>query len=163
VASAKAFAIALAAAAVFVWWSAGDLPAVVASHFVPGGAANGFMPRGAYIGTMLALVATVPTVLFLSTHLAARLPARFVNVPNRAYWLAPERRAATLASLAGFGALAAYATLGFLCAAHALVVRANRAHPPHLEEVPLIGALSLFLVALFAGMVVVLRRFLRTP
>lgn len=159
----KPFVLVLALGAVFVWWSAGALPDVVASHFVAGGVANGFMPRGQYLGFMLALVVGVPSVLFFAGRLAARLPVRFINLPNRQYWLAPERRAATLASLGGFGAWAAYATLGILCLAHGLVVRANLEHPPRLEQAPFIGALALFFLALFIGMLVVLRRFFRAP
>jgi hypothetical protein len=158
-----AFPLALAAAAAFVWWSGGGLPPVVASHFAAGGAADGFMERGAYIALMLALVVGVPALIHALARLAARLPVRFVNVPNRAYWLAPERRAATLASLRTFGLWASYATLALLCAVHWLVVRANSGHPAHLEQTPLVGVVAVYLVGLFIGMAAVLGRFLRAP
>ena len=139
------------------------MPEVVASHFVAGGAANGFMPRGQYVGLMLAVVLLVPLLLFFIGRLSSRLPTQFINLPNRQYWLAPERRAATLASLGNFGVWAAYATLGFLCLVHWFVVQANLQHPPRLEQPPLVGAMSLFFVALFIGILIVLGRFFRAP
>jgi Domain of unknown function (DUF1648) len=147
----------------FVWWSASALPEVVASHFGVGGAANGFMPRGQYVTFMLVLVLAVPPLIFFAGRLASRLPMQFVNLPNKQYWLAPERRAATLASLGNFGAWVAYATLGVLCFTHWFVVHANLEHPPRLEQAPFIAVLAVFFLTLFAGMLVVLRRFFRVP
>jgi len=159
----KLFFVLLALGACFVWWTSGALPAVVAAHFGAGGIANGFMPRGQFVGFMLALVLAVPALIYFLGRLATRLPAPWLNLPNKQYWLAPERRAATLQSLGGFGAWAAYATLGVLCLAHWLVVQANLERPPRLEPAPLVGVLALFFVALFAGMALVLRRFFRVP
>jgi hypothetical protein len=161
--AALVFCAAVAAAAAYVWWSAGRLPAVVAVHFGPSGAADGFMPRHGYIGFMLAVVVGVPAFLYLIGALGRRLPVRMIQVPHRQYWLAPERRAATLASFGRFGAWAAYATLALLCVVHGLVVRANAAQPPHLEQAPLVGAITLYMLALFIGMALVLARFFRAP
>ena len=157
------FFLVVALASVFVWWSAGAMPAVVASHFVAGGAANGFMPRWQYVVFMIILVIAVPSTVFLAGVFASRLPARFINLPNKQYWLAPERRSATLASLGKFLVWSAYVTLGLLCLVHWFVVQANLVHPPRLEQAPLVGAMALFFAALFVGMVVVLRRFFRVP
>ncbi|MEO8925173.1 MAG: hypothetical protein ABI330_20500 [Caldimonas sp.] len=157
------FLVFLAAGAVFVWWSSGALPEVVASHFVSGGVANGFMPRGEFVGFMLAVVLLVPALLYSLGWLASRLPVQFVNLPNRQYWLAPERRAATLVRLERFGVWAAYATLGLLCVLHWLVVQANAQRPPHLEQSPFVGLMAVYFLALFVGMVAVLGRFFRVP
>ncbi|HEY2560007.1 MAG TPA: hypothetical protein VGI48_09905 [Caldimonas sp.] len=157
------FALVVAAGAIFVWWSSGGLPDVVASHFIAGGGADGFLRRSEYTAFMLALVALVPLLLRLAGTLAGRLPARFVNLPNKQYWLAPERKAATLSSIASFGTWTSYATLALLCAVHGLVVHANAVQPPHLDEAPLIGLVAVYLGALFAGTLVVLSRFFRAP
>ena len=159
----KPFFLVLAIGAAFVWWSSGALPEVVASHFGAGGAANGFMPRGQYIGFMLVLVLAVPALIFFAGRLASSLPVRFVNLPHKEYWLAPERRAATLGSLGRFGVWAAYATLATLCLGHWFVVQANLEHPPRLEQAAFIGVLALFFLVLFVGMLVLLRRFFRVP
>jgi hypothetical protein len=153
----------VAAGAIFVWWSSGGLPDVVASHFIAGGGVDGFLQRGQYTAFMLALVILVPLLLRLAGGLALRLPVRFVNLPNKQYWLAPERQAATLSSIARFGSWASYATLALLCAVHGFVVRANSMHPPHLDEAPLVGLIAIYFVVLFAGTLAVLGRFFRTP
>jgi len=157
------FALLLAAGAAFVWWSSGSLPDPVASHFDARGTANGTLSLEAYRVFMTGLVVLVPALLYALGGLAARLPVRFVNLPNRSHWLAPERRAATLQSLSTFGAWAALATLALLCGVHALVVHANAAHPPHLDAAPVAAAVGAYLVVLLVGMFAVLRRFLRGP
>jgi hypothetical protein len=159
----KFFIVALALGAGFVWWSSGMLPATVASHFVGGGVADAFLPRRRYVDFMLGLVIALPSLVFVAGRLASRLPVRFINLPHRQYWLAPERQAATLASLQSFATWAAYATLALLCVAHGFVVRAQLAQPPHLEQAPLVACLALYLIALFVGMLTVLGRFFRAP
>ena len=57
----------LIAAGVFVWLTDGALPSVVASHFGPGGRADGFMAKGPYTALMLALVVAVPAGLSSSS------------------------------------------------------------------------------------------------
>jgi hypothetical protein len=153
----------VAAGAAFVWWTSGSLPDVVASHFVADGAASGFMPRGPFVASMLALVVVVPVLVHSLGWLTARIPPPFVNLPNRQYWLAPERREGTLASLGRFGVWAGYATLAMLCTLHWFVVQANVRRPPHLEQAPLIALIAFYFVALFIGVVVVLGRFFRAP
>src|SRR5664280_3627514 len=83
----------------FVWLTSGDLPPVVASHFGPGGNANGLMGRGTYTAFMLAVVVAAPALVGFSGQLVRVLPLQLVNLPNKQYWLAPQRRAATLESL----------------------------------------------------------------
>ena len=155
------FFLLVAAGASFVWWSSGALPAVVASHFDSAGNANGFMPREPFTAFMLAIVVLVPTFLYSLGWLTARIPVRFVNLPNKQYWLAPERSEATLRSIARFGVWTAYATLALLCAVHWLVVRANTQHPPRLESAPMVAAVAVYFVALAIGMFAVLGRFFR--
>ena len=105
----------------------------------------------------------MPALLCSLGAIAPRLPERLVHVPNRQFWLAPERRTATLAALGRFGLWAAQATVVLLCVLHWFVVRANAVRPPHLEQAPLVALMALYFVALFAGMVAVLRRFVRAP
>src|SRR5664279_3490148 len=89
----------------FVWLTSGELPPVVASHFGPGGTANGFMGKGMYIAVMLAVVVAVPALVGMSGQLVRVLPVQLVNLPNKQYWLAPERRAATIESLSSVSAV----------------------------------------------------------
>src|SRR5450432_4328425 len=107
----------------FVWLTSGGLPSVVASHFAAGGAANGFMPRSTYIVFMLAVTVLVPSLIALSGRLIEALPVARINLPNRDHWLAPERRAETLAALSAQSVAFAALLAAFLCFVHWLVVR----------------------------------------
>lgn len=78
-----------------------DLPDRVASHFDASGRADGFMPKGSF-ATLMAGLALGDLLLFAGIGwLLGRMPASLINMPNKEWWLAPERRAATVAELAG--------------------------------------------------------------
>jgi hypothetical protein len=147
---------------VFIILSAGALPERVASHFGRGGFANGWMTRGAYLG----LVALGATVLPLMTAaLLSTLPRAFprlANIPNRDYWLAAERREATLAALDGFGwAFASLLTL-FFAGMHWTILDANASVPPRLAEAPVHALVIGFSILLVAWVAALLLRFRRT-
>jgi uncharacterized membrane protein len=159
----KFFLLVLVAAGAFVWLTSVDLPPVVASHFGPGGAANGFMDKNTYTVLMLALVVGVPALVASSAQLVRVLPPQLINLPNRQYWLAPERRAATLEALASLTLRFAVALAVFLCFVHWLVIRANAVQPPRLPETWLFVGLAVFGAATLAWLVMLFRRFRRVP
>jgi uncharacterized membrane protein len=75
------------------------LPETVASHFNGAGTPNGwstkdtfFMVIGAVLGTELVFLVGLPLIL-------GRLPVAIINLPHRDYWLAPKRRAQSLAAI----------------------------------------------------------------
>jgi hypothetical protein len=126
---------------------------VLASHFDAIGKPNGYMPRGIYVVLMFVIVIVLPSFLaFLPSSLARRGDAR-LNIPNREYWLAPQKREATVAYLGQQGKRFATAVLLFLAYVHWLVVQANTHHPPSLSASWLVGGLTAFLVfvALWVG------------
>jgi hypothetical protein len=155
------FALFDCAAVAYVWWSSLALPDVVASHFGTGGVADGFVPRADYVRLMVVLLVGVPTVLVVFTYRTiGNLDAR-INLPNAAYWLAPERRAATVSFLRAALLWFAVLLVVFLCDAHHLVVRANESHPVRLPQAGFVGGLVLFLVGLAVWMAAVYARFRR--
>lgn len=80
-------------------WVAVRAPATVASRFGTDGQPDGWTSRGSFVITY-ALTGVLFLVLFpLFGGLAARMPADFVNVRNKEYWLAPKHRAAFAARL----------------------------------------------------------------
>ncbi|HTY02715.1 MAG TPA: hypothetical protein VMC81_03190 [Rhodocyclaceae bacterium] len=141
-------ALVLLCAAAFVWLTGGSLPPVVASHFSAGGAADGFVARADYVTLMLVLAVGLPLVISMIMRLAALLPVRFINLPNRDYWLAAERREATLAYLRDHGTRLAEIATAFPCFVHWLVVQANAATPAHFPETLFFGGVAAFLVVL---------------
>jgi uncharacterized membrane protein len=72
------------------------LPPIVASHFGPDGRANGWMTKEGFALFSLIPLGVALIVALFAPLLAARLPARLINLPNKEYWLAPERKAATV-------------------------------------------------------------------
>lgn len=124
----------VAAGAAFIVATSGNLPERVASHFARGGQANGWMPREAYVAFILGAAVLIPFVL---VALLAWLPHAFpraVNLPNRAYWLAEERRDATLASLSAFAWTFGALLVLLIAGLHWAVVEANASRPPVLAE-----------------------------
>ena len=157
-----AFVVLLAILAAFVWRSSQTLPPLVASHFAASGAANSFMSRGMYTIVSILLVVGAPLlVAFLPSALIGK-GERKLNLPNRDYWLAPERREATLSFLRAHGKWFAAVLAVFLAYAHWLVVQANALEPPVLAPSAILRALAVFLAALAAWLVVLYVR-LRKP
>ena len=151
--------VVLVLAGTFVLVTSQGLPAVVASHFGRGGTANDAMGRSAYTVFMLAMVVAVPLLIAASSLLVRRLPPQLVNLPNKAHWLAPERRAASLQALGSLGQGFAVSLAVFLCYVHWLVVRANALRPPRLDEAWLLAGLAAFGLATLAWLVALYRRF----
>ena len=155
------FAGLMLAAAFFIVLSGLAMPDLVASHFDSSGAADGFMPRHAYIGLTLVLVIGLPALgVGLAGWTLGRPNAR-INIPHRAWWLAPQRRAETierlLAGLRGFTAV----LIVFLGYTHGLVVVANRRASPALPEPWFVGGLAVFLLFVIVWLVRFMRGFRR--
>jgi hypothetical protein len=139
------FLATLAGAFLFVYHTSGSLPEAVASHFDRQGAAIGFLPRAIYVRITLGMVLLPPIFLVVLPRLSLRNPSARINVPNRAYWLAPKRRERTVAFIAQQCTYFGVMLLLFLCYAHWLVVRANAAVPATLSSGWILAGLVVFL------------------
>ena len=154
-----ALLVLLAVLAAFVWRSSQALPPLVASHFAASGAANSYMSRSVYTIVSILLVVGAPLFVAFLPSLLIGKGERKLNLPNRDYWLAPERREATLSFLRAHGKWFAAALAVFLTYAHWLVVQANALKPPVLAPSAILGGLAVFLAALTAWLVVLYVRF----
>lgn len=157
----RRFLLLAAAAAVYLVVSGLGLRELVAAHFTAGGWANGYLPRGLYLGVMLLVGVVLPLAAALLSWRALGAPDARINLPNRAYWLAPERRASTVAAIRrGMLQFAALLML-FLCYGHGLVVQANQSPTPRLNEPWFVGGLAVFLLAAVFGAVRLIGAFRR--
>ncbi len=154
------FLIVVAGAAFFIWITSSSLPEVVASHFAASGVANGFMPRAFYVQFMLVFVVGLPAVMVFLTNLTFGNPGIRINLPNRDYWLAPDRRAETIAFLRQHSTYFGVMLVIFLCYVHWLVVSANTVFPPVLSAPWIITGLVVFIASTIIWTVVLLKRFL---
>lgn len=147
----RALLIVVAIGAVFFFASSSMLPPVVASHFVTDGAANAFMPKHAYVLFMAVMSLGLPVLIGLLLGLIGRrIPPSLINIPNRSYWLAPERIDATLQYIQRQAGIFATLLVIFMCFVHWQVVQANLVQPPRLSERPFIAGLVLFMLTTVA-------------
>lgn len=131
----------------------------VATHFDGAGRPNGWMTRTGYGIFMAAFGIGLPLLISGLIPVISRwFPAR-INIPNRTYWLAPERRADTLLFLGWhLGWLATLMVL-FVLAIHHLILMANASRPPVLPHAPFLFMLGCFLAGMAVWTVLLWRRF----
>jgi uncharacterized membrane protein len=79
-------------------------PDTLAAHFNIQGSPDRFVPKVEFFRFQVQTLLVVILVSLPLQFLFTLLPPDLINMPHRAYWLAPERRAGTLASLNSFGA-----------------------------------------------------------
>jgi uncharacterized membrane protein len=147
-------------ALLFVITTASDLPLLVASHFDAAGRANGFMSRAGYIRFVLCLCLGFP-LLVVGILRAVYSRATDLKLPNRDYWLAPQRLARTRAFLVAHGVWFGSLLVTLACFVHWLELRANRQQPPHLSSQTFAAGLIAFLLAMAAWIAVLMLAFRR--
>lgn len=141
----------------------GTLPEVVASHFDAYGNPNGWASKQAFF-VFAIVISVIPAVLvFVVPAIIKALPVDLINLPNKRYWLSPERSDQTLEFLTSHFAW-------FGCAVYALMlyvldyaVRTNL-HPEHRPD-PNSMWIALMAFAGFAAVwsVLLALHFARTP
>jgi uncharacterized membrane protein len=128
------FLLLLAATLGQLAWYYPALPMRMASHFDIMGRADAFMPKDDFVKVQLGAVGLLSLMFLLVPVLIVRLPAGMINLPNKDYWLAPERRAQTArviqGHLVGFG----NAMLLALFVVFGDVMRASRMPVPRLSH-----------------------------
>ena len=126
------FLIVMALAAAHIVWAHGQVPDTVATHFGGDGQANGWSSRSSFTILYIVLVVMMGGLFALIAALLPRLPEGAISMPNRDYWLAPERRAKTMRRFGDrmlvFGCVSTFFVVGIM---H-LTVLANRTDAPRL-------------------------------
>ena len=152
------FAIVLAAIAQSVRYFP-LLPDRMASHFGATGIPNGWMTKPQFFMSYALLILIAAALEFwLSRRIASRPDAK-LNLRNKQYWLAPERRGKTIGYFETFFAWYGCAFLLVEVFAMGLAMRANFNTPPRLETGPIISVLVGFIVYNVAAVIAMYRRF----
>jgi hypothetical protein len=138
------FALALVVAALVISVTTFGLPARVASHFGPDSAVH-TVDRLVYLAQMLGLAIGLPGLVVATTFRIPRWLEAKLNLPYRAYWLAPERRQQTLAYLGSHACWLGTLLTAYLTGIHFVLLAANVAQPPRLPAQPFVTLLALFL------------------
>jgi uncharacterized membrane protein len=142
------FWLCVVVAPIVVWTTSAQMPARVASHFGRGGLANGFMSHDGYVLFMLAMTTLLPLAVVACVGLIPRIATSRLSLRYREHWLAPERRATTLATLATWGCAFGILLIVFLTSIHFLTLEANMRSPARLDEADFFTVLIAFLVML---------------
>jgi uncharacterized membrane protein len=139
------FILLLVFAILFVTGTASELPPMVASHFDASGQPNAFMSRSGYIRFVLCLAIGLPVaVVAILTMVYSR--ATDLKLPNREYWLAPQRLNRTRAFLVAHGVWFGSLVVTLVCCVHWLELGANHLQPPHLSNQMFAAVLIAFLI-----------------
>jgi uncharacterized membrane protein len=103
------------------------LPETIAVHFGASGRADGWAGKTGFFPIYAAIEAAIVLAGLAVAFLGERMPASFLNMPNRDYWLSPERRDESLAFFWTQAIWIEVATLAFLIVVAEFVFRANLA------------------------------------
>jgi uncharacterized membrane protein len=128
-----AFALTLLFAVVFLSATVSSLPPLVASHFDGAGFPTAHMTHDFYIKFVFAMGVVFPVgMVALLTLIYSK--ASDMKLPNRDYWLAPERIAQTRSLLVSQSVWFGCLMVAMVCYVHWLELAAHRSIPPHLSN-----------------------------
>lgn len=150
-------------AAAYLYSVYDTLPEVVASHFDAYGNPNGWASKQAFLVFFIG-VSVIPAVLvFVVPAIIKALPVNLINLPNKRYWLSPERSDKTLDFLTSHFAWFGCAVYGLMLYVFDYAVGTNL-HPDHRPD-PNSMWIALIAFAGFAAVwsVLLAVRFFRTP
>ncbi len=158
---AAAFFGAAAACLVRAWRTYPLLPERVASHFAFSGAPDGWMSKRAFAGLQVGVVLLMGAALSAAARRLSRRGDARLNLPHKEYWLAPERRAQTMAWFRDFFLWFGAGTYAALFDLFRQTDRVNLGLSPVLEHPK--ATLALYVAWAAALVYAVNRRFRRVP
>lgn len=141
-----AYAFLLILCVAFILGTAQNLPPVVASHFDLSGTPNATMPRDQFTNLFLAIMVLTSGLMALLPTLIAKLPPQMINIPNRMYWLSPDRIDETKQILQAYLLIFASKLCCFMAVIFWLIVQAHLHNPPQLSTHHLMVATGVFVL-----------------
>ncbi|TAK17692.1 MAG: hypothetical protein EPO35_02600 [Acidobacteria bacterium] len=141
-----------------------DFPPTMAVRFNASGEPVVWMDRVKFIVLASFLSFMLPTFVAAAVGVLPRVfPVSFLNLPNKAYWLAPERQNAALDALMWLGLWLGSLIQAFLIAVNVGLARANALTPPVTDGVWFTAAVAAFFVGLVLWGVSLRRAFALPP
>jgi hypothetical protein len=135
------------------------LPDQVAIHFAQGGIPDGWATNLASTLIMLGLHALMFCAIYFSPGLLTSLPAKWISLPNRDYWLRPEHCLQASEKFSRLMWQFGTALFLFMLFAGLLSLKANLSDPVRLNERPLYIVLVIFLIYTVYWVFILLRAF----
>lgn len=141
-----------------------QMPQRMAAHFDAGGGVNGWQSRDGFFLLMVLVISSSALISFLAPRQIASQPNNRIKLPNRDYWLAPERREQTMNFIAAMMGWFGCGVLVVLIAGTYLAMRANLAADGRFNSRAMLMVLGIFLASLLVWMIRFIRHFRRaTP
>lgn len=140
-----------------------QLPETMASHFNATGTPNGFQSKTIFFSMVYAILLVIGAFLAFGVPALIASKPEITNLPNKTFWLAPERREATLAFLAAHFAWLGCAVLALGNAVVFLVIRYHLEHQPALPSSSMWTILVAFFLFVLLWMVTLLRKLSLPP
>ena len=140
-----------------------QLPERMASHFSADGTPNGWSPKQAFFILMAMITAVTAIPAFFVPRMLKNLPRQRINLPNKEYWLAPERRTETIEYLGMQMGWFGCALLALLFCAFYNAVAANLGPNHTFDSGSFYVALGAFFAFLIVWLVRLLSHFARIP
>jgi hypothetical protein len=119
------------------------------------------MSRDGFVLFQCVLLVALGTIFGFAGRLLAVTPNGLINLPNKNYWLAPERRAESVAIVTAWLRWIGSGTVAFLMVVFQLSVQANLRRS-RLDTPQFFTAMGIFLAGLAVAVVWLYRRF-RAP
>lgn len=151
--------VASIAAGVFIWITGEYLPSNVASHFDSSGSADSFMKRSSYLSFMISVVCVITLLTGVLSRLIPAIPNELINLPDKSFWLSPERRVESLNYISNWLQWFSVGIASFLCYVHWLVVQANINQMKQLDSGYLYAGLVVMLLVAIAEIAALIARF----
>ena len=155
----NAFIVSFLANVVLSLASLAILPDSVAIHFGLDGAPDGWASNLTNTLSMLGVHTLVFFALYFSPRLISTVPSKWINLPNRRFWLTPQRRHLAAEKLSHHMWWFGTAVFLFMLFAGLLTMRANRSDPVRLDESLFLTGLAIFLAYTVYWIVAMVRAF----
>jgi len=144
-----------------IYWS--QMPDEMATHFDAGGQPDGWMSKGAFAGLLILLQVGLAAMMLGIGRLTRVLPTSILNIPNREYWLAEERREQTLGETESMMAWIAAGTAVFLLFVFWLTFDANTGKEIKLNAFVSWVSVIVFVVGLLGYCFAKIAKYYRVP
>ncbi len=139
-----------------------QLPEYVASNFAGSGEAQAWTPKRGFFVFSLGILGMIVLLFMGLKALMLKLPASLINIPNRDYWFAPERKAQSISFLGKTFGWIGVGTLAFSVIVLQMVIDANLTDPPRLSSAFLV-VFAVYMVGMLGTVGWLVRYFFRTP
>ena len=141
------------------------LPDRVAIHFGIDGMANNWSSKLDFILIIGGVMLFMMMIFFGLTLLLRKMPNTLINLPNKEYWLSPEKRSSTLDAIVLFLNEIGSRTLLLLAVIFELTCRTNASDTQQLDSQTFLIVLGMYLFGVVVPIVYFVKKFtkLETP